>query len=250
MSIKTLFSQLGFDVKTCADRFLVFSSDFQLLKIYDAYSVSTTIPVSGFNEIEINHNLGYFAPYFVIYNGSTTIGQNNSYFMCDSNGDRLWDGNELNRYALEVWDDFDLGASNPGDTVYFTIYILEDDFRTVTEQNINSGIVSGSGNNQFGFSISKEGFDVKTCDKKDMILTSNDFSQLVHKKGIDTSGDITVTVPHTLGYPPAAFAYTKGSADDWIEWARNGVQVSSSNIQLVTGGGTDVYYIITKNKLT
>jgi len=75
-------SQKGYDVKTCADRFLVYSSAFSNLKINNVYSVSTTIPTAGnINTITITHNLGYFAPVIVIYNGSTTRGITNSFFM-------------------------------------------------------------------------------------------------------------------------------------------------------------------------
>ena len=71
-------SQPGKDVKVTADRFFTLSSSFQSLKVLAVHEVTTTIPVSGTNVITITHNLGYFAPCLVVYNGSTTLGQGTS----------------------------------------------------------------------------------------------------------------------------------------------------------------------------
>ena len=166
MDFGSAVSQKGFNVKDCADRFLVYSSKFQTLKIYNSYSVTGTIPAYNTNtfivdpdsnilvrgshglnngdivtlssdgtlpgglsegteyyvvnnggyyfqvsltpggsvvditssgtgthtfvsdtiHIKINHNLGYIAPFIAVYNGTTTLGTDNSYFFCDSQG--------------------------------------------------------------------------------------------------------------------------------------------------------------------
>ena len=72
-------SKDGYDVKTCADRFLCFSSAFHNLKVFARYSVSAVKPVSGNNHITIEHNLGFYAPFIVISNGTDgSLGTANS----------------------------------------------------------------------------------------------------------------------------------------------------------------------------
>lgn len=66
-------SQKGYDVKTCDDRFLVFSSAFQNLKIFSATEVSTTIPPGDDGEFTVN--------------ASTDVFTDNSHGL--SNGDML-----------------------------------------------------------------------------------------------------------------------------------------------------------------
>ena len=248
-------SQPKYDVKDSADRFKVFSSSFQTLKIFNTYSVSTTIPTAGnVNTITITHSLGHFAPFFVVYNGSTSIGVADSYYMADKTNYPIYDNDSYsglrmyeNTLEIKVDEYFDESYSSAGDTVYFTVYIFLDDFRTVAENNINTGVSSGASSTDYGERISKTGYDVKTCTDEQCVLSSSFFNQIVHKKGIDTSGDSTVSISHNLGYEPSAIAFIK--VGDNIVGFPNTL-ISSTDIKLVTGGGIDVYYIIFKSKLT
>ena len=66
----------------------------------------------------------------------------------------------------------------------------------------------------FGIKISKEGFDVKTCDKKDQILNSEANSLKIWMTGnINISAvqnsTVSVNVAHELGYPPFYLVYFK-----------------------------------------
>jgi len=244
-------SQKGYDVKTCADRFLVYSSAFQTLKIFNTYSVSTTIPASGDNTITINHNLGYLAPFIVLYNGSSSIGTSNTYFFCDSYFSSFtqdyW--NNCRQYTdkleIDVSSFFDDGTT--GATVYFTVYIFLDDFRTVAEQNINTSTTSGASSNDYGIRISKSGYDVKTCADIDCVLSSSFFNQIINKKGILTStADDLYSISHNLSYFPSVLVYYRSSGNSYMNYDTSIIQ--NNSIQRFLYNGDKLYYIIFKQK--
>ena len=240
-------SQKGYDVKTCADRFLVYSSAFQTLKIFSTFTSSTTIPGSGTNTITITHNLGYYAPYIIIYNGSTgsgSRGTGQSFFMSDSSFD-FTNRQYTNRLEFDVDSGFDIFGSSSGNTVYFTVYIFLDDFRTVSAKNINSGTSSGSSSSDYGIRISKNGFDVKTCANNDCVLSSSFFNQIVHMKGI-APGNTTVT--HNLGYPANFLNYTLVGSSYLQYFGITGV--INNTIFDPQEFVDNTYYIIFKDNLT
>ena len=94
--------------------------------------------------------------------------------------------NSLTIEVDEYWSD-----GNIGDNVYFTVYIFIDDFATVSEQNINTDTSSSASSTDYGIRISKDGYDVKTCDDINCVLSSSQgFSVLVHKKGVQDNSSI------------------------------------------------------------
>jgi len=244
-------SQKGYDVKTCADRKLVFSSAFQTLKVFSTHSVNTTIPSSGINTITINHNLGYYVPYIVVYNGSsnTNRGTGNSYFFSDAVNyhEPIQTRQYTNRLEIRVDEYFDDDESVSGDTVYFTVYIFLDDFSTISEKNINTSTTSGGSSTDYGIRISKEGYDVKTCADIDCVASSSFFSQIIHKKGTSTSSNIT----HNLNYIPNFLRYVKPSGVSYITYETLGVKATTTKIDLnlAADGSETGYYIIFKDKL-
>ena len=247
-------SQKGYDVNTCADRFLVFNSEFQTLKIYKTYTVSTTIPASGTNTITINHALGYIAPFIAIYNGSTTSGTGSSFFMNDASTPWLGARQYINKLEIDVSNTFDEDNSNIGDTVYFTIYIFLDDFRTVAEKNIDiTGTTGGSGSD-YGFKASKPDVSIRDGADSDMVLSSSFFNNIVHKKGTATSASSgnPTRVTHNLGYVPNFLAYIKYDGNTYMEYDGRFMTSSSTRITLnplETGTTNTYYYIIFKDKV-
>lgn len=240
-------SQKGYDVKTCADKNLSWSSSFQTLKIFSTYAVTSTIPVTGVNTITITHGLGYIAPYIVVYNGSTTIGQSNSYFFADSQLIALYTRGYTNTIEIDVDEFFDFLASATGATVYFTVYVFLDDFRTVAERNIDTGADTvGSLSSNYGLRVSKNGYDVKTCTSDQLAFSSSFFNQIIHKKGIVTS----LPVSHNLGYIPAHLTFMKFSGNAYIEnypfFGTDSTTLDSTGISV----GDSVYYIIFKNSIS
>lgn len=299
-------SQKGYDVKTCDDRFLVYSSAFPVLKIFSSQAVTTTLPRDDYpiftadastdyitstshgllngdlihvettgtlpgglvdgtdyyvinkttstfqvsltsggsavnitsigtgthdfyvvsRRITITHDLGYYAPFLIIYNGSTSIGVDKSYFMSDSIFGVMGYGRAsqyTDKLVIDIdpsWDRY--GGTNTGDTLYFTIYIFLDDFTTVDEKNINTGTSSGSSSTDYGIRISKAGFDVLTCDDKDCILSSSFFTNIIHKKGI---ADTTTAMDKTF----------TAAVDDTITCASHGL-INGNRIQVWSEG--------------
>jgi len=237
-------SQKGKDVKVTADRFFTVSSAFQSLKVKEVHEVSTTIPTAGnVNTITITHNLGYYAPAIVVYNGSTTLGQGTSYFMADS-ATSLDIEIAVNTIKINVDENFDQGFSATGDTVYFTVYSFVDDFSTFEAPVISTDTTSGASASDYGFRISKPGFDVKTCADVDCIITSSRNTTTVHKKGIDDTGSVS----HDLGYIPAYLGYVKLSGNDYLSLSNEVSSVSSTSLDCGLSAGDEFYYVIFKSK--
>jgi len=188
-------SQKGYNVNTCADRFLTFSSAFPTLKVFSTQAVSTTIPASGTNTITITHNLGYFAPYLVVYNGSTTTGVGTSNLMSD-NDSYLTTYQYVNSLQIPVDEFFDQYSSSQGDTVYFTVYILLDKLESYTSNIISTATASGGSSSNYGFKRRKAGYDVKTCTDEQLVMSSSFYSALIHKKGLLTGSSVS----HGLNY--------------------------------------------------
>lgn len=216
-------SQKGYDVKTCDDRFLVWSSAFQNFKIYNRYSVSTTIPASGSNVITITHNLGYYAPFIVIYNGASN---DSGYFMYVPNATPFW-GRFDGRYVQSFQNTLDIivyssfGNLATGTTVYFTVYLLLNDFTTITEQNINTGLTSGASNTDYGIICSKDGYDVKTATQDQLSFSSSYPGYIIDKieKVTISSNNTNYYVTHSLGYVPNVLVYDIRSGDSYMGMA-------------------------------
>jgi hypothetical protein len=145
---------------------------------------------------------------------------------------------------------FDDPATLPGDTVYFTVYVFLDDFSTIAARSINSGTTSGASAEDYGVRISKPGFDVKTCDDKDCVLSSSFFNNIVHMKGIAYVEFASMVIEHGLGYVPSALLWIRADGDDYMGFA--GFSIDETDMQLF-GVGDVVnyycYYLIFKNKL-
>jgi len=246
-------SQKGYDVRDSDDRFKVFSSSFQTLKIYSASEVSATKPASGANTITINHNLGYYAPYIIIYNGSTSRGTDDSFFFSRGlNGGKpvysvITNRQYTNKLEIDVEDDFDDSGTSSGDTVYFTVYIFLDDFYTISQENINTDTTSTTDSSDYGLRISKDGYDVKTTDDVNCVISSSYFTQIVHRKGI-VSG-LGATVSHDLGYLPDYLCYIKGSGNSYINFAPLLVNITTTTLDPGLLASETAYYVILKSKL-
>lgn len=239
-------SQQGKDVKITADRFFTLSSAFHSLKVRETYARTTTIPASGTNTITITHNLGYYAPAIVVYNGSTTLGTGSSYFMSDTF--YLLDIEiGLNTIKVNVDSTFDDRASNVGDTVYFTIYSFVDTFDSFSAPVLNTDTSSGSVSSDYGFRVSKPGFDVKTCADVDCIVTSSKASMTVHKKGIANAG---ATVAHNIGYIPTFLSYIKYDGTDYLTLNNGTYAIDEDNVYFTElNAGDTYYYVVFKSNL-
>jgi len=314
-------SQKGYDVKTCADRFLVFSSSFQTLKIYDVYSVSSDVPAEDFypfsasaatdtftasnhglingDQIEfsdydglpspiaedtiyyvinaatntfkvslteggsavnlttnysgsdsevrpldkiitITHNLGYFAPYIVIYN--------------ENNGDNAYYNSYYTTRNYENYLEIEVSQFVGYDTAYFTVYLFLNDFSSISQETIKIEDNASDSSDDYGIRISKNGYDVKTCDDVDCVLSSSYYNQIIHKQGHQphTSG---IMISHDLGYVPNYLAFIKPTGEDYItNTDAGGFRITSVNENYLFfksefSAEVELYYIIFKDKI-
>lgn len=247
-------SQKGYDVKTCADRFLVYSSAFQTLKVYMKVKVTGTLPLT------IYHNLGYYCPFEVIAHNAPELAYQ------DWKRIPFSDGNFYNSVTARCYTNRIVIVE--GDLVEasnsYTVIIYLDDFRTVAEKTINTSTSGGTVSSDYGVRISKAGYDVKTTGDENLILSSSQsFSEIIHKKGINTERNGQCQIPHNQGVPLKFLAFQKNIADDFITptvrrgrttLTLDGAYISSSYLYIGvdTGSGVfsndyDFYYIIFKN---
>lgn len=187
----------------------------------------------------ITHNLGRLSPFIFIYNGIAASG-GTSYFMGDSLQSlefRIYDN------TAEVYIPVGFDSQSPNTTLYFTAYQFINQFEEYTADILSTDITSFLEGVDYGIRISKPGFDVKTCNDVDCIITSSRFSNIIHKSGVDTTG----TVAHDLGYIPSFFPYIKPSGESYLIGGADRMAVSTTTISS-TLAGDSLYYIIFKNR--
>ncbi len=83
-------SQPNQDVKTCADKDLAFSSQWNSLKIYSRGEGQIEVPAYSVSELIINHNLGYCPFSFVIVRVDSNWFYSPGYFWEDMSRQSLW----------------------------------------------------------------------------------------------------------------------------------------------------------------
>ena len=226
-------SQKGYPADNCPDRFLAFSSSFQTLKIFNRYSVTGTVPASGVNTITITHNIGFYAPFYVVYNGT---GNNISRIKNTSVR------NYQNRVEIDIENGF-MGLAN-GTTVYFTVYVFLSDFSAVDPEDIVVSGAGGAAGVDWGLRISKDGYDAETCTDDQLIFSSSFFTNIVHLQGNGGHGG-TLSVDHGLGYIPSAMVYGRQDGTDFIIPARG----LTFYLNPLFGGNTGLMYGVDETNL-
>lgn len=105
----------------------------------------------------------------------------------------------------------------------------------------------------YGFKISQNGYDVKTCETKNLIMTSKANQWKIHMKGsvTFTSNNQTVNVSHGLDYTPAYISLYHSKFwdnDRFIPTSTLQTVVNSTSLKLVGQNIDDVIsYIIFKD---
>lgn len=330
------FSQKGYDVKTAADRFLVYSSAFRTLKVMSVTSVTGIAPSDRFAnftanagtdiitsaahglvngdqvnfltdgtlpggleiidynypwtgelyyvvnkatntfqvsltpggtpvnitsagsgthtwyndtiKITVTHSLGYYAPAIWVYNGSTSLGVASSYMNADAMYLPLVTRQYTDKTEVYLGPGIDGGSTVPGDTVYLTVYQFLDTFDSYTASTISSGTTLGSSSNDYGFRISKPGFDVKTCANVDCIISSSFFTNIVHTKGSATGSASPISISHGLGYIPSFLAFLQPVGRTFLGSASSFISVTTTTVDSFPDVGDVLYYVIFKAK--
>jgi len=248
----------GYDVKTCADRFLLYSSAFQTLKIHSITKVTGTLP------IRITHNLGYYCPFEVIAHDAPQYAYQTWKRIPFSDG-MFYNSVTAKGYAnyIDIVD----GEYDPEVSNSYTVIIYLDNFATVAEKSVNTGTDVGSSSSDYGIRVSKDGYDVKDCTDLQCAFTSKQgFSEIVHKKGINTERSGQCAVSHNQDFPLKFLAFQKNTGESFITpcirrgrttLTLDGAYIDSDYLYMGVddGGGDfsdsyDFYYIMFKNKLT
>lgn len=247
----------GYDVKECADRFLLYSSAFQTLKVALKVKVTGTLPLT------VYHNLNAYCPFEVIahnapqyaYQDWKRIPFSDGFFYNSANARCYTD-------RIEIVD----GEYDPEVSNSYTVIVYLDNFATVAEKTINTGTSLGSSSSDYGKRISKDGYDVKTCTDEQCAFTSKQgFGEIIHKKGINTERSGQCQISHNQGKPLKFLAFQKKYNESFLTpcirrgrstLTLDGAYIDSSNLYMGvdTGGGAfsndyDFYYIMFKNRI-
>jgi len=214
-------SRQGFDVKTCADHQLLFSSSFK----FPMYTISGTATITTLDSDQtiVTHNLGYIPIFFCLIRNepppsSATDATNRLHWHAvGASGDSpaptiVCDTTKIyykaNQYVNTLY------------VAYFIMpYNLEASF---SAPNIDLTVdTQGTITTDWGFKVSKDGQDVKTATQANLQSFSGSSSggypvrhQIIHKVGTVTgvTGGSTVSIAHGLGYKPFFLWYWKTSS--------------------------------------
>lgn len=245
----TKVSQRGFDVRTCADYQLVYSSEWPLLKIQAQGSV--IIPDATQDVTISTHGLGY-VPAFWVFDDSTYADTwagakmaypGTSQFLAANATDLKWLGASR-------------GAIGGILTIYY--YIFRSDLSTsFTAQVFNSSPTVAGTDSDYGIKVAKPGFDVSNSDFRNFTIRSDCRSPMVHKTGTGSFGALggSVTITHGLGYEPMYYFWAKLTAYgdgryQMVTTAEDSFSTAtSSNITLSLPYQCDYSYMIFKDPM-
>ena len=101
----------------------------------------------------------------------------------------------------------------------------------------------------YGIKISQDGYDVKTADIKNLVLTSKANQFKIHLKGTltFTSNNQTQTVAHGLAYTPSYIAFQKLSANAYYNFADTNTYIDGTNLTSLGNNGDILSSIIFKD---
>ncbi len=176
-------SQSGYDVKTCGDKQLLFSSSFPTLKIFKQGKVKGNFP------IEIEHNLGY-QPVFTVYDNNTT-GQSF----------RQFGYNEC--YVTNK----KLVIDQMSGTFYYYIFLNKID-DIIKPETISETTMPFKKGGSYGFKISQEKSDIQRDNVKDFVLHSGYPQHIIHlQNSLNTPITADYSFEHNLGYKPMHWGF-------------------------------------------
>lgn len=203
-------AQPGYDVKTCGDENLIYSSLWPLLKIYKQgpftigdLSKTTTV---------INHDLQYPA-FFWAFSNQTIDTYLDSGVQHSEQRSEYGFGLNVDTGKLS-YTGIPFSTASGQLKLYYYLFAL-DLTKQFTAPIINVGAVSGGGGSHV-FKIAKDTKDVSSTNLEDFILHSQARSPLIHSVnpgvvGEDIGGPKAFTVYHKLGYIPMFFGFTKNT---------------------------------------
>ena len=252
-------SRQGYDVTTCSDNQLLWSSSFRLPVIIQSGTYSITDETS--TQTIHTHNLGYVPLFFMQRRVTAGNPQYWSFAHTTGNGD----GGAVYVDTTKIW----YNANGLGDPTKITFFIFNANIETAYTASIvdSDDDVQGAVSNDYGFKVSKEGSDVTSAGLADLQSFSGSSlagipvrHQIIHKIGTGSLSGSLFTVAHGLGYRPMFLFYTKHGSDgyycnpshyssDLTERIRT--YADTTNIYLKNGSGATLplAYVIFKDPL-
>ncbi len=243
-------AQQGYDVRTCGDENLIYSSEWPLFKIYKQDS-ATVKDVTQTTTVA-THDLG-FPPVFWYFSNATINKWLGTGTMTNERRAEFF-GPIGSAASIKINDSklvYESGGFATGNlNLYYYIFGL-DLTKQYTAPIIRVGAQPGEQGNRV-FKIAKEGKSVSSDDLRDFVIHSRARSPMVHS--VNPSGTIVKTfiVTHDLGYNPMFFGYTKGT-DGYYTLIPTGTGGSSnftSTDKTVTfndTGGKEITIVILKD---
>lgn len=221
-------SKAGQDVKTAVAKDLRFNSEKGALKIFKCGDASFTTDGSGNGSVTIAHNMGYPPALFVyrkatarfdFLSGSTEY--SNAFFPVGAPNFYVKD--DVLHHAIHAYTNdtnlyINCNGGKASTTMYFRYYILVEQSATFTAAD------SITTSNDYGFKVSKPGFDIATAKEYQLAFSSkykilqyfsvNKKSQALTLPAMwpseidDTVEEATyVDVVHGLGFAPLVFVF-------------------------------------------
>jgi hypothetical protein len=194
-------SRRGYDVATCSDRQVLWSSSFQSLKVVGVLDTTFNIP-SGSTTL-MTHNLGY-VPFFWVQFPWLFSMEN----ICVNSTEVKWD---TTRVPLTP-------SYHVGDSVTVRMMLFNPQITTTfTSPTINTTDEVAGGYGDYGIKASIAGKDISSTNPLDLVFSSGSTGTgqaiqmpIVQKFGYVSGHDGSVqTVSHGLTYPPMFVAYVE-----------------------------------------
>ncbi len=243
-------AQPGYDVHTCGDENLIYSSQWPVLKIYKQGS-ATVGDVTQTTTIA-THDLG-FPPVFWYFSNATINKWLGTGAMTNERRAEF-SGPIGSAASIKVNDGklvYEPGGFATGSlNLYYYVFGL-DLTKQYTAPIVKVGAQSGGSGNRV-FKVAKEGKDVSSDDLRDFVIHSRARSPMIHS--VNPSGAVlkTFTVDHNLSYNPMFFGYTKGTDGYYtlIPTGTGGASSFTSTDKTVTfndTGGKEITIVILKD---
>jgi hypothetical protein len=198
-------SRKGYDVKTCADQELVFSSSWPTLKIFDQGSF--TIADTTQDVTLKNHALGYYPLYLVFVDridpsepatGPHVATTGTSQFIGVDSSNLKWWG--ATRGA---------GAGTISGRYYIYHYNMITDYTAPIISTADT--LQGSELDDYGIKETVDGASTSSTDLREFSIHSGTRKLLIHRTGYGSLGvgGGVVTITHSLGYEPMFMMFAK-----------------------------------------
>jgi hypothetical protein len=239
-------SQEGYDVKTCADYQLLFSSAWPLFKI--AAQGSFTIGDTTLDTTIATHNLGYVPFFIILKNSSNRISlDNNNYFVAMNGTDLKWQGATRSAFS-----------GNYSEATYSGYYyIFRYNIQTAfTAPILSSTSASPGASGNYGIKVTKAGASIVSTDYRDYVIHSATRSPMIHKTGFGTFTLIgsSVVVTHSLTYEPLYFIFFNSDDHSDNRWQLAllsggdfGIEMTDTTLTFTALPTGDYAYVILKD---